>query len=141
MDEAQGPESSVESLTTRILVVNFLSIHVGPNDISLHTYDTQIFRLCNQTSASVHFESRVVVSTQINIRSQSFTHALLHLAANSEYIQPLREEVEDIVKKEGWSKVSLSKMRKVDSFLRECQRIYSINCGIVFASLQIYWPF
>jgi hypothetical protein len=38
------------------------------------------------------------------------------------YIKPLREEVEAIINNEGWSKASLDKMQKVDSFLRESQR-------------------
>jgi hypothetical protein len=38
------------------------------------------------------------------------------------YIHPLREEVEAIINKEGWSKASLDKMHKVDSFLKESQR-------------------
>ena len=41
---------------------------------------------------------------------------------NPQYIQPLREEIETIVEKEGWSKAALGKMRKVDSFVKECQR-------------------
>jgi len=40
-----------------------------------------------------------------------------------EYIQPLREEVESIVKEQGWTKASLINMRKLDSFLRETLRV------------------
>lgn len=29
MEEAEGPELTVEALTTRILIVNFVAIHVG----------------------------------------------------------------------------------------------------------------
>ena len=61
---------------------------------------------------------------------QSFTHALFHLAANPRYIQPLREEVEAITKEEGWSKAALGKMRKIDSFLRECQRVEGFSSGM-----------
>ncbi|KAI9569395.1 cytochrome P450 [Boletus coccyginus] len=56
-----------------------------------------------------------------------FTQALFYLAANPQYIQPLREEVEGIVEKHGWTKIALGKMRKVDSFLKECQRIEGMN--------------
>jgi hypothetical protein len=38
-------------------------------------------------------------------------------------MQPLREEVESIVKEQGWTKASLFNMRKLDSFLRETMRI------------------
>jgi len=39
-----------------------------------------------------------------------------------ECIQPLRVEVESIVKEQGWTKASMFNMRKLDSFLRESQR-------------------
>ncbi|KAH7926847.1 cytochrome P450 [Leucogyrophana mollusca] len=64
----------------------------------------------------------------IHTSSNSFTQALYWLAANPQYIQPLREEVEAIVAKEGWSKGAMVKMRKVDSFLKETQRIDGIGC-------------
>ena len=69
-----------------------------------------------------------------------FTQALYRLAANPQYIQPLREEVEGIVEKDGWSKVATGKMRKVDSFLKECQRIEGIQIGISFR-IRLYAKF
>ena len=54
---------------------------------------------------------------------QTFTHALYNLAAYTQYIEPLREEVEEVVAAEGWSKASLGKMRKLDSFLKESMRL------------------
>ncbi|KAF9237102.1 cytochrome P450 [Melanogaster broomeanus] len=89
MDEAEGSERTLKSLTQRVLTLNFVAIH-----------------------ASVY----------------SFTQALCNLAANPQYIQPLREEVESIVKTEGWSRGSLAKMRKIDSFLKESQRMEGIDC-------------
>ncbi|TFK56600.1 cytochrome P450 [Heliocybe sulcata] len=64
----------------------------------------------------------------IHTTSSSFTHALFHLAANPQYIQPLREEVEDIVGREGWSRASLQKMRRIDSFLKESMRYSAQGC-------------
>ncbi|KZT30762.1 cytochrome P450 [Neolentinus lepideus HHB14362 ss-1] len=64
----------------------------------------------------------------IHTSSTSFTHALFHLAANPQFIQPLREEVEDIVNKEGWSRASLQKMRRIDSFLKESMRYNGMGC-------------
>lgn len=65
----------------------------------------------------------------IHTSSMSFTHALYDLAAMPNYIQPMREEVETVVKKEGWSKVALTKMRKLDSFLKESQRFNGLGCS------------
>ncbi|KDQ49529.1 hypothetical protein JAAARDRAFT_165601 [Jaapia argillacea MUCL 33604] len=64
----------------------------------------------------------------IHTSSMSFTHALFHLAANPQYIQPMREEVEAIVNEEGWSKAAMQKMKKLDSFLKETQRYNGISC-------------
>lgn len=44
-------------------------------------------------------------------------------------MQPLREEVEAIVKAEGWNKGSISNMRKIDSFLRESMRFNGVGCS------------
>lgn len=45
-------------------------------------------------------------------------------------MQPLREEVESVLKEEGGvSKAAIVKMRRVDSFLKECQRINALDSG------------
>ena len=49
-------------------------------------------------------------------------HALFYLAAQPEYIGHLREEVEDVIEREGWTKEALDQMYKVDSFIKESQR-------------------
>lgn len=56
------------------------------------------------------------------------TNILYDLAMYPEYIAPMREEVEAIVKAEGWTKTSVAKMRKVDSFVKESQRLASSSC-------------
>jgi len=55
--------------------------------------------------------------------SQAFTQALFTLASRPEYIQPIREEVEAVIAAEGWSKVAMTRMRKLDSFLKESARL------------------
>jgi len=63
----------------------------------------------------------------IHTSSMSFTHALFHLASRPEYIQPIREEVESVVAQEGWSKVAMTRMRKLDSLLKESQRFNGLG--------------
>ncbi|KAG8219260.1 cytochrome P450 [Butyriboletus roseoflavus] len=117
----EHPELMIKPLTRTILALNVAAIHVGPDGVSLYTFDAEIFRLRGQTT------------------SNTFTQALFYLVANPQYIQPLREEVEGIVEKEGWSKVSLAKMRKVDSFLKECQRFEGISStGLMRKALKDY---
>ncbi|KAJ6539016.1 cytochrome P450 [Mycena capillaripes] len=62
----------------------------------------------------------------VHTSANTFTHALYNLAAFPSSVKEMREEADRIVKEEGWSKVSVGKMHKIDSFLRESQR-YSGN--------------
>ncbi|KIK81319.1 hypothetical protein PAXRUDRAFT_15297 [Paxillus rubicundulus Ve08.2h10] len=64
----------------------------------------------------------------LHTSSNNFTQALYNLAANPQHMQSLREEVEAVVKTDGWSKGALGKMRKIDSFLKESQRMEGIDC-------------
>ncbi|KAG9308952.1 cytochrome P450 [Chiua virens] len=63
----------------------------------------------------------------IHTTSNVFTLALYNLAANPQYARPLREEVETVLEKEEWSRMSLGKMHKMDSFFKETIRMESIN--------------
>lgn len=46
----------------------------------------------------------------------------------------MRREVEDAVAEDGWTKSALQKMRKVDSFLKESQRLNSLgSCECVLS--------
>jgi hypothetical protein len=38
MEEAEGPELTVKSLTTYMLAINVAAIHVRPDFVSSHTY-------------------------------------------------------------------------------------------------------
>jgi cytochrome P450 len=54
---------------------------------------------------------------------QTVTQALYRLLDNPDYIEPLRREVEAVVAEDGWTKAGLDKMRNIDSFIRESQRL------------------
>ncbi|KAJ6472649.1 cytochrome P450 [Mycena vulgaris] len=58
----------------------------------------------------------------IHTTTQGFLHALHNLAANLEYVEPLREEIEHVVKPEGWTEFAMSKMVKLDSIMKESSR-------------------
>ena len=73
---------------------------------------------------------------------------MYYLAAYSEYIKPLREEIEAVVNEHGWSKTSMGKMRKLDSLLKESQRMTGLGsrmlsffdpCVSLLYSLQFRW--
>ncbi|KAJ6534180.1 cytochrome P450 [Mycena capillaripes] len=49
--------------------------------------------------------------------------ALYDLATYPEHILPMRDEAERVIAAEGWTKAALGNMHKIDSFLRESQRL------------------
>jgi hypothetical protein len=106
LDEADGhPERrTVYQLTQRILFINFASIHTT-SMVSFWITDVHILRA-----------------------QQAFTHALYFLAKYPKYTKPLREEIETIIE-EGWTKASMAKMRKLDSFFRETQRLRNVSAS------------
>ncbi|KAJ7589645.1 cytochrome P450 [Mycena floridula] len=68
-----------------------------------------------------------VNNAAIHTTSVSFTYALYYLAAYPEYVAPLREEIETIVDEYGWTKSAMGKMVKLDSFLKESQRMTGVG--------------
>ncbi|KAI0072328.1 cytochrome P450 [Panus rudis PR-1116 ss-1] len=63
----------------------------------------------------------------IHTTSMSFTHALYHLAANPEYMEPLRAEATKVIKQDGWTRTAMNKLRRLDSFLKESHRHHGIG--------------
>lgn len=59
----------------------------------------------------------------VHTSSMTVTHALFDLCAMPEYVQQLREEVREIVGKYGWTREGIHKLKKLDSFLKESQRM------------------
>jgi len=63
----------------------------------------------------------------IHATSMTITQALYRFLVHPELIEPLRQEVETVVRKEGWTKAGIDKMHKIDSFLHETQRVDGIS--------------
>ncbi|KIL60300.1 hypothetical protein M378DRAFT_168328 [Amanita muscaria Koide BX008] len=59
----------------------------------------------------------------IHTTTMSVTYVMYELATRPEYVQPLREEIEAVISEEGWSKESVRKLRKLDSFIKESLRL------------------
>ncbi|KAM5535893.1 hypothetical protein V8D89_010511 [Ganoderma adspersum] len=62
----------------------------------------------------------------IHTSSTSLTHVLYDLAAMPEWIAPIREEIESVIAADGWTKVAMAKMWKLDSVFRESSRYHGI---------------
>jgi len=84
--------------------------------------------------AAIHTSSMVcpfifpksLTASNINV-IQAFTHVLYYLAEYPEHAQTLREEVQEIIDREGWTYAAITKMVKVDSFIKETQRLNSLG--------------
>jgi len=55
--------------------------------------------------------------------------ALYHLASHPQYAVTLREEIASVVGDSGWSKKSIDRLDKLDSFIRETQRVAPLAAG------------
>jgi hypothetical protein len=51
----------------------------------------------------------------------------------------MREEAERVIKEEGWTKAALNSMVKIDSFLRESQRLNTNGSGTFIPGLPPVW--
>ncbi|RDB27628.1 Ent-kaurene oxidase [Hypsizygus marmoreus] len=67
----------------------------------------------------------------IHTSTMAFTHALFYLAEHPEYVRPMRDEIKEIVDQEGWTHSGLSKMVKLDSFIKESQRLNPLSSSMM----------
>ncbi|EKM61752.1 uncharacterized protein PHACADRAFT_248575 [Phanerochaete carnosa HHB-10118-sp] len=91
-----------------------------PNDLLQWIIDEVVAR--NQGPEEV---ARIVLFINfgaIGTTSAAILQALYDISMRPELANMLREEVEAVVAEEGWTKAAINKMRKLDSFLRECER-------------------
>ncbi|KAJ3556908.1 hypothetical protein NP233_g11870 [Leucocoprinus birnbaumii] len=63
----------------------------------------------------------------IHTSTMTLTHSVYDLAVHPEYVKEMREEAEKILEEDGWTKPAMQRMRKIDSFLKESQRLNSIG--------------
>ncbi|KAF9229083.1 cytochrome P450 [Gyrodon lividus] len=87
------------------------------------TWLIQVSKPEDRNLRSICLRILVLNFASLHTTAQSFTHALLNLASHPEYLEPLREEVREVTEQHGWTKNSMSTLIKMESFLRESQRI------------------
>lgn len=76
---------------------------------------------------SIALRILVLNFASLHTSAQNFGHALFNLAAHPQYVEPLREEVKGVIDQYGWTRDSVSQLPKMDSFLKESQRV-SCTC-------------
>ncbi|KAJ3580339.1 hypothetical protein NPX13_g217 [Xylaria arbuscula] len=59
----------------------------------------------------------------VHTSSATIIHVLFDLCSNPEFMEQLRQDVEQAVNESGWSLASIAKMKKIDSFMKESQRM------------------
>ncbi|PPR05227.1 hypothetical protein CVT24_010333 [Panaeolus cyanescens] len=108
MDEAKGEETSSWALTSRILTLNFAAIHTSS-------------MVCPDVFILV-FKLSILTSMPFRLL-RMFSITSLHYP---EYTKLIREEVEEVTGRLGWTKDAIDEMYKVDSFIKETQRLHPL---------------
>ncbi|KAF8687632.1 hypothetical protein AX14_003646 [Amanita brunnescens Koide BX004] len=69
----------------------------------------------------------IVNHATVHTITTSSTYILYDLATHPEYVQPMRDEVEAVLRDEGWTYAAINKLSKVDSFIKESLRLSIIS--------------
>ncbi|KAG2159653.1 cytochrome P450 [Suillus bovinus] len=97
--------------------------HAQPNDMISWLIDVSDNE--HRNLRSICLRILVLNFASLHTSAQSFTHALFNLATYPQYCKPLREEALAVINQDGWSKTAMTKLVKMDSFLKESQRFNS----------------
>ncbi|TEB33836.1 cytochrome P450 [Coprinellus micaceus] len=96
-----------------------------PNDLVQWLIDLAPPQHRNVTDITV--KVMLINFAAIHTTSLTLANALFDLAARQEYIQPLRDEMQEVVGTHGWTKDGMGRMRKLDSFLKESSRLSGVG--------------
>ena len=95
------------------------------------------------TAAVIAKDYLLSSAASVPIPASLLTHVLFELASRPEYVSPLRAELEEMMQKsKEFNFTSLPRLDKMDSFIKECQRLNShglseysfLDCTALFAS-------
>ncbi|KAK7438229.1 hypothetical protein VKT23_018160 [Stygiomarasmius scandens] len=114
--------------------INSLIINIFP--LYLHPIVGYIFSGRRSALKRMMKHLKPIIEARFRMREQygndwfdkpTFTSALFELAAHPEYVEPLRQEIERIVAREGWTKAGMGQMKLLDSFLKESARLNGLS--------------
>lgn len=95
-------------------------------DNNLLSWMMEIASEAEGDAASLAHLEVVMSLASIHTSQMNAVHVLYDLVARPEYFEPIRAEIKKISKEDGewekWEKSSFTKLRKLDSFMRESQR-------------------
>ncbi|TCD69273.1 hypothetical protein EIP91_008208 [Steccherinum ochraceum] len=104
-----------------------------PNDFLMWLIDEGVKH--GYTNESTVLYLLMMEFVALHTAAMSFTHALYYLAADPSLAAPMRQEVDAVLEEEGGdlgSRTAVSKLRHIDSFLRESQRLNGTNATTVW---------
>jgi len=95
-----------------------------PNDLISWLLDHELAGVQDKTVPIII--SRILATNMVAIHTTSavLTHALFDLTTSPRYFAALRQEAEQTVEELGWTLAAVSRMHRIDSFLRETQRMH-----------------
>lgn len=138
LENAPEDRRTVEHLLMAIIVVNMAAIHTSSNVCFLLLFFSRPFLYVS--SLHVLFPSPFPSRSSLHplfpasskrdsdcVPHQTFAYVLFHLASHPECVEPMLQEVEQVTEEMGWTKAAMNMMRKVDSFIRESQRISNLG--------------
>ncbi|KAJ7774437.1 cytochrome P450 [Mycena olivaceomarginata] len=98
----------------KVYLANNVNYTIGVNDFISWLLDFAE----GEERAALPLTVRILVTNMaaIHTSSTAFTYALFDLTTYPEYLLPMREEAERVVKEEGWTKAALNGMVEIDSF-------------------------
>ncbi|KAG6856477.1 hypothetical protein H0H87_004056 [Tephrocybe sp. NHM501043] len=100
-----------------------------PNDAISWFYDGAVQRYPSEIIVDDIVDRIMFLNfSAIHTSTNSLTNILYHLAEHPEiYLQPLREEASEAIAQYGWTKTALLRMVKIDSFMRESERMNGLG--------------
>jgi hypothetical protein len=108
------------------MALNVASLYIDDHTVS-QAHHAPEFRSYSRDFSSA-FQTLLDIPAPMYV--QTLTHALFWMLATPDCIQPIRAEVQAIVSSEGFSRGALSKMHKLDSFIRESARLNGVSSSM-----------
>ncbi|KAJ7269703.1 cytochrome P450 [Mycena rebaudengoi] len=107
-----------------------------PNDLLTWLIDAAGDRPDRLTVRSLTSKVLLVNFGAIHTTTQGFLHAFYNLAVHPEYTAQLREEIQSVVRSDGWTKAAMGKMTKLDSFFKETNRLSISSVSVMRLALK-----
>jgi len=132
--DSQAKLREVENFLGPIILERLESGTMDENLPESNDMITWLWNAAPETERTVHHIAVRLIFfniAAIHTTSSLLSHVLFNLATHSSYIEPLREEISAIVKTEGWTQAATQNMRKLDSFMKESQRLHGSDAVMI----------